>query len=201
VKHENVWCVCTQTMKPETLTLPMTDQRKAEVEKTVKKERRRLLGFIRKRVRNDEDANDIVQDVFLQLASAVEPIGNMTAWLFRVARNRITDTYRKKMPERLEEVFSGDDEEDSVNWQELIPSVIENPLHKELLWDALMAALEEIPAEQADVFMKNELQGITFKQLSAASGDPIPTLISRKRYAIIQLREKLRLVYEEILND
>lgn len=180
----------------------MAEARKTQVEQAVKKEKRRLRDFIRKRVKREEDADDILQDVFLQLASAVEPIGNLTAWLFRVARNRITDSYRKKRPDAIEDVFGGgEDEEHSLNWQDILPAVNDNPVERELLWTAVMAALDEIPPEQAEVFVKNELEGIPFRQLSAETGTPIPTLISRKRYAVMQLREKLALYYQEMLRE
>ena len=189
-------------MEAQSYTITMAEQQKAVIENTVKKEKRRLFDFIRKRVKTEEDAQDILQDVFLQLAASLEPIEKMTAWLFRVARNRITDLYRKKKTEKLDDLFyQGEDDDLSLHWEELIPGSndTDSAWLREMMWQELMAALDEIPSEQAEVFAQHELQGMSFKQISKGNGVPVRTLISRKRYAVLQLREKLEVFYDELV--
>ena len=167
----------------------------------------RLEGFIRKRVRTIEDADDILQDVYFQLADAdrlLKPIDQMAAWLFTVARNRITDLYRKKKTESMPEFF--DETEDEGSFKELRHIMFDNGNTPEddylrsLVWIELEKALEELPEEQRLVFELTELKGLSFKEISEQTGVTVNTLISRKRYAVFVLRERLQLIYDELIN-
>src|SRR5688572_9009435 len=164
------------------------DQRISEV---VKRERSRLRNFIRRRVPDPRDAEDILQDVFYELVEAnrlLMPIDHVTGWLFRVARNRITDLFRARRPEVLE-------------LDDLLPSPGAGPEAEyatALLLEALEQAIAELPPEQRDVFIGHELQGRSFKEMAAATGVGVNTLLSRKRYAVLRLRERLRRTYDEM---
>ena len=167
-------------------------------------QRSRLRNFIRRRVPDDADVEDIVQEVFFELVEAnrlLMPIEHVTGWLFRVARNRITDLFRKKKPDRFSDVV---DEEhgERLPIEDLLPSPDAGPAAlyiRSVLLDELELALDELPEEQRDVFVAHELEGRTFKELSAESGVNINTLLARKRYAVRHLRERLRGIYEEFL--
>lgn len=167
----------------------------------------RLAGFIRKRVKRLEDAEDILQEVFYQLAEAdrlMKPIDEMAAWLFTVARNRITDQYRKKKPEPFPEFYTDEDfEEAGAELRALLVSDGETPeteFIRSMVWDELAIALRELPSEQREVFEQTEFEGLSFKRIAELTGAPINTLISRKRYAVLYLRERLRILYDELLN-
>ncbi len=165
--------------------------------------RKRLTGFIRKRVSNAADAEDIVQDVFYQLIGNTQPIEQIAAWLFKVARNKITDRQRKKKPELLEDLFPGSEEDMFFNWSELFFDEKDNPESgylRSLFWEELNAALNELPEEQKNIFILNEMEGMPFKEIAIKTGVPVPTLISRKRYAVLHLRERLASLREELLN-
>lgn len=172
------------------------DQRITEV---VAREQSRLRGFIRRRVRDAGDVEDILQDVFYELVEAnrlLVPIEHVTAWLFRVARNRITDLFRKRKPEQFD--LAGDD--DTLTIEELLPSPDAGPdalLARNLLLDELALALEALPAEQREVFIAHEWEGRSFKELSSEMGVSINTLLSRKRYAVLHLRARLQAIYDE----
>jgi RNA polymerase sigma factor (sigma-70 family) len=164
---------------------------------------KRLLGFIRQRVGNEADAEDILQDVWYQLTTTVDtgPIEQMSGWLFAVARNKITDRYRKKRPESLDLLLqSGGDE-----GPDLAGILLDNSSNPEtanlrgLFWKALQEALEELPDEQRAVFVWHELAGFSFKEIADLTSENVNTLISRKRYAVIHLREKLLALYREII--
>jgi len=166
-----------------------------------------LQGFIRKRVNNSEDADDILQEVYYQLADAdrlLKPIDQMAAWLFTVARNRITDLYRKKKTVSMPEIFTETD--DSGIFSELRNLLFDDGSSPEteylrsLVWTELEKALDELPEEQRLVFELTELKGLSFKEISEQTGVTVNTLISRKRYAILVLRERLQLIYEELIN-
>ncbi len=161
------------------------------------------MSFIRKRVKIEADAEDILQDVFYQLAGSTEPIEQMSAWLFRVTRNKITDKQRKKKPELLDDLYSGDDGDDTFSsWANLLMDYSNNPETeqvKNLFWETLNSALAELPAEQRMVFVLNEMEDVPFKEISANTGVPVNTLLSRKRYAVLHLRERLEWLREEIL--
>ncbi len=165
----------------------------------------RLLGFIRKRVNNEADAEDILQDVWYQLTATVdtEPIEQVGSWLFTVARNKITDRYRKKKPELLEDMISAEDEEGQISFRDILFDNSNNPeteYLRNLFWEILNESLQELPEEQRNVFVWNELEDISFKDIAERTGEKINTLISRKRYAVLYLRERLQTLYNEIIN-
>ncbi len=180
------------------------DQRISEV---VKREQSRLRNFIRRRVPDPGDAEDILQDVFYRLVEAnrlLMPIEHVTGWLFRVARNRITDLFRKKEPENFSELdVAGDDEDEEVwHFEDLLPSPDAGPeaqYARKILLDALQRALAELPKEQRDVFLAHEFEGRSFKEIADETGVSINTLLSRKRYAVLHLRERLQRVYEDFV--
>jgi RNA polymerase sigma factor (sigma-70 family) len=163
---------------------------------------KRLFGFIRKRVSNEADAEDILQDVFYQLVGNTQPIEQLTAWLFTVARNKIIDRKRKQKPELLEDIYGGD-EEGLLSWAELFLAKDDHPestFLKNLFWETLNTALDELPAEQKQVFVQNELEGTPFKDIAAQTGESINTLLSRKRYAVLHLRNRLQTLRDELMN-
>jgi len=166
---------------------------------------KRLFGFIRQRVRSEADAEDILQDVWYQLTSTIEtePIEQVSSWLFKVARNKIIDSYRKKRPEALEDALAVENENGELNFREILMDKSGDPeteLLRSLFWDAFKKALEELPAEQRTVFVWNELEDIPFKEIAQRTGEPVNTLISRKRYAVSHLRKRLNSLYNEIIN-
>jgi RNA polymerase sigma factor (sigma-70 family) len=181
-------------------TMPQSGQ---YVIQTVKEYGKRLFGFIRSRVKTNEDAEDILQDVWYQLSildnGSVEQLGS---WLYRVAQNKIIDRYRKKKLEAIDD-FSYEDEEGEINFKEiLLIEEYDDPeveYLKKLFWDELFSALSELPDSQRSVFVLNELEDKTFQEISDESGENIKTLISRKRYAVIYLRERLYSLYQEII--
>jgi RNA polymerase sigma factor (sigma-70 family) len=178
------------------------DQRISEV---VKREQSRLRSFIRRRVPDPRDAEDILQDVFYELVEAnrlLMPIDHVTGWLFRVARNRITDLFRKKKPESFSDtaLAGGDDDDEMLQIEDLLPSSDAGPealYFRNLLLDELKLAVDELPPEQREVFVAHELEGRSFKQMSAETGVSVNTLLSRKRYAVLHLRERLQSIYDE----
>ena len=182
----------------------MVNEQDLRISETVIRERTRLRNFIRSRVPDREEAEDILQDVFSELVEAyrlMEPIEQAGAWLYRVARNRITDMFRKKKPQALEEqrVFTADGE--SLRLQDLLPSPEAGPeeqFQRKVLSEELEEALDELPGEQRAVFIAHEIEGRSFKELSQESGVSLNTLLSRKHYAVVYLRERLREVYEEL---
>jgi RNA polymerase sigma factor (sigma-70 family) len=182
-------------------------ERDRRVSETVTRERPRLWSFIRRRVPDPREAEDILQDVFYELAEAnrlLMPIEHVTAWLFRVARNRIVDQFRKRRPERLVDVVALPEEGgEPPNLEDLLPSPDAGPeaLHlRRVLLEELERALAELPPEQREVFVAHELEGRSYKDLAAESGVNLNTLLARKRYAVLRLRERLQDVHEE-MND
>jgi RNA polymerase sigma factor (sigma-70 family) len=180
---------------------------KEHISEIVRNYGNRLKGFIRKRVRSTEDAEDILQDVFYQLAEAdlvMKPIEQVTAWLYSVTRNRIIDLYRKKKPEPMSDILFDNQEEDMVSeLSELLyetESTAESEYLQSLVWVELEKALDELPKEQRMVFEQNELKGMSFKEIAELTGETVNTLISRKRYAVLHLRERLQILYNELLN-
>jgi RNA polymerase sigma factor (sigma-70 family) len=166
---------------------------------------KRLLGFIRQRVNNEADAEDILQDVWHQLTATVDtqPIEQMSSWLFTVARNKITDRYRKKKPEFLEDLVISRDDEEEISFQDILFDDSKNPETehlRSLFWKILEEALQELPEDQRNVFIWNELEDISFKEIAEQTGENVNTLISRKRYAVLHLRERLLTLYNEIIN-
>jgi RNA polymerase sigma factor (sigma-70 family) len=189
----------------ETLTIraDMSAEQKSNINRVIKDYSRRLLGFIRKRVRNEADAEDILQDVFYQFIGNTQPIEQLTAWLFTVTRNKITDRQRKKKPVALEDLYSREEEDASFDWTEIFFDQSDNPeteYLRNLFWDTLNNALDELPAEQKAVFVMNEMDGIPFKVIAEQTGETINTLLSRKRYAVLHLRERLLVLKNELLN-
>jgi RNA polymerase sigma factor (sigma-70 family) len=184
------------------------DQRISDV---VTREQSRLQNFIRRRVPDPGDAEDILQDVFYELVEAnrlLMPIEHVTGWLFRVARNRITDLFRKKKPESFNNAAVArdhdEDADDDLRFEELLPSPDAGPdalYVRSALLDELESALEELPEEQREVFVAHELEGRSFKEMSAESGVSVNTLLSRKRYAVLHLRESLQDVYDELTSE
>ena len=188
----------------QTITIPMTAERSNNISHTIKAIRKQLLGFIKQRVNNSEDAEDILQDVFYQFAGNTEPIEQVSGWLYKVARNKITDSYRKKKLPLADDVFiNWQNEEELFDWKEFLLADDGNPeteYLRSLFWEALQQALEELPAEQRNVFIQNEMEGIPFKDIEQQTGVSVATLISRKRYAVLHLRDRLRVLKDELLN-
>ena len=174
-----------------------------QIADVIAKERLRLRSFIRRRVPNDADADDLLQDVFAELVEAYRllmPIDFVTGWLFRVARNRITDLFRKKRPEAFSDALQEDGDGSLLDVEDLLPSPDAGPeaqLIRSILLDELQRALAELPPAQRDVFVAHELEGRSFKELSAESGVTVNTLLSRKRYAVLHLRKRLQSVHDE----
>jgi len=177
------------------------DRRISEV---VRREQSRLRDFIRRRVPDPRDAEDILQDVFYELVEAnrlLMPIGHVTGWLFRVARNRITDLFRKKTPESVGDGVVGDEDDERLPWADLLPSPDAGPealYARNVLLDELEMAVDELPEEQRQVFVAHELEGRSFREMAAETGVSVNTLLSRKRYAVLHLRERLRSIYDEL---
>ena len=180
------------------------DQRISEV---LKREQNRLFSFIRRRVPDLHDAEDILQDVYYELLRAnrlLMPIDHVTGWLFRVARNRITDLFRKKKPQSFSDFSISDEEDESLRLEDLLPSPDAGPAAlyaRHLLLDELRAAVAELPKEQREVFVAHELDGRSFKEISAATGVSVNTLLSRKRYAVMHLRVRLQPIYDEFTEE
>jgi RNA polymerase sigma factor (sigma-70 family) len=174
------------------------DQRITEV---VKQEQSRLRNFIRRRVPDEFEAEDVLQDVFYRLVEAnrlLMPIDHVTGWLFQVARNRITDLFRKKKPENFSDVAIAG--EDSLLLEELLPSPDAGPdelYARRVLLEELEDALDELPEEQREVFIGHEIEGLSFKEMAAETGVSVNTLLARKRYAVLRLRERLQRIYDE----
>jgi RNA polymerase sigma factor (sigma-70 family) len=166
----------------------------------------RLRNFIRRHVTDTSDAEDILQDVFYELLEAyrlTKPVEHVTAWLFRVARNRIVDLFRRKKPGSLSEPV-GREEDGPYVLEDLLPSADAGPeaaYARSLVLDALDDALEELPESQRDVFIAHELEGRSFKEISAESGLSVNTLLSRKHYAVLHLRNRLRNIYENFVKE
>ena len=181
----------------------MTEENKNNISQAIKAYSKRLFSFINKRVNNVSDAEDILQDVFYQFAGNTTPIEQIAAWLFRTARNKITDNYRKKRPELLDDIYLVDEEEEGNSWQDILYSDDPDPEKiylQSLFWTTLNAALDELPPEQKDAFVKHELDDVSFEEMAAQTGIPVATLISRKRYAVLHLRQRLQLLKDELLN-
>jgi RNA polymerase sigma factor (sigma-70 family) len=187
-----------------TIAIDMTADRNKKITNTIKSVSSRLLGFIRQRVGSTEDAEDILQEVFYQFAGNPEPIEQTTGWLYKVARNKIIDNYRKhKLPLADDVLGSGESDEDNFDWKEMLlpsDSTPETEYLRNIFWDELQQALNELPPAQRDVFVQNEIEGIAFKDIAAQTGESVATLISRKRYAVLHLRNRLSVLKDELLN-
>lgn len=191
-------------LKQETDKEPIpqkAEEQNARIADVVEREQQRLRNFIRKRVPDADEADDILQDVFYELVQAyrmMKPIERVTSWLFRVTRNRITDIFRKKRPSTFTEETREDDP--SLGLDDLLPPNNAGPeaaYARRLLLEELDAALEELPEEQREVFIAHEFEGRSFKELSATTGVSVNTLLSRKHYAVLFLRKRLKEIYDE----
>jgi RNA polymerase sigma factor (sigma-70 family) len=178
------------------------DQRVAEV---IKREQFRLRNFIRLRVADPSDVEDILQDVFYKLVEAnrlLMPIDHITGWLFRVARNRIIDLFRRRTKtERFGDRLSVNEQDDELRFEDLLPSPDAGPdaqYTRKVLLDELELAIDELPKEQRDVFVAHELEGRSFEEIAGESGVSLNTLLSRKRYAVLRLRRRLQSIYDEL---
>jgi RNA polymerase sigma factor (sigma-70 family) len=190
-------------MKDAACVEPMALEQDQRISEVVEREQSRLLSFIRRRVPDPRDAEDVLQDVFYELVEAnrlLMPIEHVAGWLFRVARNRITDLFRKKRPESLDDSALPDEGDERLQLEDLLPSPDAGPdalYARNMLLDALEQAVEELPSEQREAFVAHELEGRSFKAMAAETGVSVNTLLSRKRYAVLRLRERLQGVYDE----
>jgi len=191
-------------MKNAASTERMALDQDRRISDVVEREQSRLRNFIRSRVPDPRDAEEILQDVFYELVEAnrlLMPIEHVTGWLFRVARNRIIDLFRKKAPESFSETVANDGEA-RLQLEDLLPSSDAGPealYLRAMLFDELEAAVEALPAEQREVFIAHELEGRSFKVLAAESGVSVNTLLSRKHYAVLQLRKRLQRTHDELM--
>ena len=176
-----------------------------QIADVVSREQSRLRSFIRRRVSNEADAEDLLQDVLFELVRAhrvLMPIEFVTGWLYRVARNRITDLFRKKRPETFGDFLKEGDEGELIDVGDLLPSPDAGPeaqYLRNLLFNEFERALADLPSDQREVFVAHELEGRSFKDISAETGVSVNTLLSRKRYAVLRLRERLQTIHEEFL--
>lgn len=183
----------------------MAQKRNEEIEETVNRTRGKLFNFIRKNV-GDNDAEDILQDVFTQLVAGydgIRSIEKVTSWLYTTARNRITDLYRKNKPIPFSDrqVSGLDDDSNPLTLEDILPDLSNVPdqeYFRNAIWEAVNEALDELPAEQREVFVWHEFEDQSFKEISEKTGETVNTLLSRKRYAVLYLREKLKELYNEI---
>jgi RNA polymerase sigma factor (sigma-70 family) len=184
-------------------------QQDETIQQAVKIYRKRLFDFIRLRVKETADAEDILQDVFVELTNTyrvLQPVEQMAAWLFRVARNKITDRYRKKKPVLFEDLvpYIENDSEDRSFIEEILGAENDagfNHFDNEMIREAILHALEELPAEQREIFIRHEIDQQSFKEISEELGITMNTLLSRKHYAVKFLRKKLSSLYEELFNS
>ncbi len=187
--------------------IEMTENQNDSIGEVIQDYGKRLFSFIRNRVSEPEEAEDIFQDVMIELTQSyrmMQPIEKMAAWLYRVARNKITDKYRKKKTYSLEDQqsFRGHDDGEQLYLQDLLRSNSESSdskFDKTLIYNAIESALDELPVEQRNVFIQHELEGKSFKEIADETGLSINTLLSRKRYAILALRKNLQELYNELL--
>ena len=188
-------------MNPASLERMVLEQNR-RISEVLEREQSRLRHFIRRRVPDPRDAEDVLQDVFYELVEAnrlLMPIEHVTAWLFRVARNRIIDLFRRRKPERLADLVA-EEGDDPAGLEDLLPSPDAGPealYARRVLLDQLALAVGELPAEQREVFVAHELEGRSFREMAAESGVSVNTLLSRKRYAVLRLRARLRGLYDE----
>ena len=182
--------------------IPMSEQDR-KISEIVAGEKSRLRNFIRRRVPDASDAEDILQEVFYELVEAnrlLMPIDHVTGWLFQVARNRITDLFRKRNPLRFGDMNVLEEEGERLEFEDLLPSPYPGPdlqYARGVLLEELELAIGALPSEQREVFVAHELEGRSFRELAAETGVSVNTLLSRKRYAVVRLRERLEEVYRE----
>lgn len=198
-------------MKPSNdIEIAMKTDQDEMISQMVEKERGRLFNFIRKYVPDEEEAEDLLQDVFYQLVETyrlMKPVERISSWLFTVARNKITDRFRKKKAvpvSRLSKAEQAEEDASGLTLLDLIPDPSEGPeaaMAVEMIMEELEAALEELPEAQREAFVLHELEGLSFEQISQRTGQKVKTLISRKRYAVLYLRERLQNLYDEFIFD
>jgi RNA polymerase sigma factor (sigma-70 family) len=185
----------------------MMAQQDERISEAIERERPRLRNFIRKRVADQSEAEDVLQEVFYELVEAyrmMKPVEQVTAWLFRVARNRITDLFRSKKWEGSNELAARTVDEEDLRWEELLPSPDAGPesaYARSVLLEEMDAALDELPKEQREVFVGHELLGYSFKELAERTGVSVNTLLSRKHYAVLHLRERLQAIYDDFRRE
>jgi RNA polymerase sigma factor (sigma-70 family) len=184
-------------------TASMTQERNFSITETVQQFGKKLFGFIRGKVKTTEEAEDILQDVWYQFSrlSNLDELENVSAWLYRVAQNRVTDNYRKKKTENLED-FTYENDENEISFKEILlldeNTSPELAMFKEEFWNQLMDALEDLPENQREVFFLNEIEDFTLQEIADQKGENLKTIISRKGYAVKHLRKKLHNLYKEI---
>lgn len=184
-------------------TASMSDERHFSITETVQQFGKRLFGFVRGKVKTTEEAEDILQDVWYQFSrlSNLDELENVSAWLYRVAQNRVTDNYRKKKTENLED-FTYENDENEISFKEILlldeNASPELALFKEEFWSKLMQALDELPENQKEVFLLNEIEDFTLHEIADQKGENLKTIISRKGYAVKHLRKRLQHLYNEL---
>ena len=184
-------------------TASMSDERHFSITETVQQFGKRLFGFVRGKVKTTEEAEDILQDVWYQFSrlSNLDELENVSAWLYRVAQNRVTDNYRKKKTENLED-YTYENDENEISFKEILlldeNASPELALFKEEFWSELMQALDELPENQKEVFLLNEIEDITLQEIADQKGENLKTIISRKGYAVKHLRKRLQHLYNEL---
>ncbi len=184
-------------------TASMSDERHFSITETVQQFGKRLFGFVRGKVKTTEEAEDILQDVWYQFSrlSNLDELENVSAWLYRVAQNRVTDNYRKKKTENLED-FTYENDENEISFKEILlldeNASPELALFKEEFWSELMQALDELPENQKEVFLLNEIEDFTLHEIADQKGENLKTIISRKGYAVKHLRKRLQHLYNEL---
>jgi len=181
----------------------MTEEQNRRIAETIEREQGRLRNFIRKQVLDESDVEDILQEVFYELVQAyrlMQPLERVGAWLFRVARNRIIDRFRRRQEAAGPSLLSKVEEPELFPWEDLLPSPDAGPeaaYAREVLMEEIDAALDELPEEQRQVFVAHEFEGRSFRELAATTGLSVNTLLSRKHYAVLYLRRRLRAIYDE----
>lgn len=185
----------------------MMVQQDQQISEAIERERPRLSNFIRRRVPDQSDAEDILQEVFSELVEAyrmMKPLEQVTAWLFRVARNRITDLFRSKKREASTEPAVTTEDGETLQWEDLLPAPDAGPesaYARSVLLEEMDAALDELPEEQREVFVAHEFLGYSFKELAEQTGVSVNTLLSRKHYAVLHLRERLQSIYDDFRKE
>ena len=184
-------------------TASMSNERHFSITETVQQFGKRLFGFVRGKVKTTEEAEDILQDVWYQFSrlSNLDELENVSAWLYRVAQNRVTDNYRKKKTDNLED-YTYENDENEISFKEILlldeNASPELALFKEEFWSELMQALDELPENQKEVFLLNEIEDFTLQEIADQKGENLKTIISRKGYAVKHLRKRLQHLYNEL---
>ncbi|MGB9702244.1 MAG: RNA polymerase sigma factor [Candidatus Kapaibacteriota bacterium] len=177
-----------------------------QIENLFRTDRKKFLGFIRQRVRSQEEAEDILQDVFANVLTAAvhiqKPIENVSSWIFTAVRNRIIDTYRKKRAETFSEMQTAEQIDDGLDpFENFVSDLYNTPdtdLLRKTIWDYVQESLAELPDEQREVFVRNEFEGVSFREMAEETGVNINTLLARKRYAVLHLRRRLQELYSSV---